>query len=93
MSKSYEEMMILYSRLDKNDKINEFSLLLEKTNQLISEILKMEKIENYTEIKKYDPIENNNLTENETFTFFYENLWNIKNKLLALLILNSSKNV
>jgi hypothetical protein len=91
MSKSYEDMMLLYSKLDINDKRNEFSSLLEKTNELISEILKIEEIENDTKIKNYDANKNSNLTEDEIFTFFYEDLWNIKNRLLALLILNSSK--
>ena len=91
MSKSYEDMMLLYSKLDINDKRNEFSSLLEKTNELISEILKMEQILSDTKIKNYDTNKNSNLTEDEVFTFFYEDLWNIKNRLLALLILNSSK--
>ena len=91
MSKSYEDMMLLYSKLDIIDKRNEFSSLLEKTNELISEILKMEQIENDVQIKNYDTNKNSDLTEDEVFTFFYEDLWNIKNRLLALLILNSSK--
>ena len=91
MSRSYEEMMLLYSKLDINDKRNEFSSLLEKTNQLIDELLKMEQIENDIKIKNYDSSKNSNLTEDEVFTFFYEDLWNIKNRLLTLLILNSNK--
>ena len=91
MSKSYEDMMLLYSKLDINDKRNEFSSLLEKTNQLISELLQMEQIENDIKIKNYDTNENKNLTEDEVFTFFYEDLWNIKNRLLTLLILKSNK--
>lgn len=93
MSKSYEDMMLLYSKLDINDKRNEFSSLLEKTNELIGEILKIEQIENDTQIKNYDPNENSDLTEDEVFTFFYEDLWNIKNRLLALLILSSSNDM
>jgi len=92
MDKSFEDMMLLYSKLDINDKRNEFSSLLKKTNELISEILKMNQIYNNTQIKNYDTNKNNNLTEDEMFTFFYEDLWNIKNRLLALLILNSSNN-
>ena len=91
MSRSYEEMMLLYSKLDINDKRNEFSSLLEKTNQLIDELLKMEQIENDIKIKNYDSSKNSNLTDDEVFTFFYEDLWNIKNRLLTLLILNSNK--
>ena len=93
MSKSYEDMMLLYSKLDIIDKRNEFSSLLEKTNELISEILKIQQIENDVQIKNYDTNKNSDLTEDEVFTFFYEDLWNIKNRLLALLILNSSKEI
>ena len=91
MSKSYEDMMLLYSKLNINDKRNEFSSLLEKTNQLIDELLKVEQIENNTQIKNYDTNEHKNLNEDEVFTFFYEDLWDIKNRLLALLILKSNK--
>ena len=91
MNSSYEEMMLLYSQLSINEKRNEFSSLLEKTNQLIGELLKMEQIENDMKIKNYDAMKDHSLTEDESFTFFYEDMWNIKNRLLALLILKSSK--
>ena len=91
MNSSYEEMMLLYSQLSINEKRNEFSSLLEKTNQLIGELLKMEQIENDMKIKNYDAMKDHSLTEDEAFTFFYEDMWNIKNRLLALLILKSSK--
>lgn len=91
MNTSYEEMLLLYSQLNMNEKRNEFSSLLEKTNQLISELLKMEQIENDMKIKNYDAMKDHSLNEDEIFTFFYEDLWNIKNRLLALLILKSSK--
>ena len=93
MNSSYEEMMLLYSQLNINEKRNEFSSLLEKTNQLIGELLKMEQIENDMKIKNYDAMKDHTLTEDEVFTFFYEDLWNIKNRLLALMILKSSKDV
>ena len=60
MDKSFEDMMLLYSKLDINDKRNEFSSLLKKTNELISEILKMNQIYNNTQIKNYDTNKNNN---------------------------------
>ena len=91
MNTSYEEMLLLYSQLNMNEKRNEFSSLLEKTKQLISELLKMEQIENDMKIKNYDTMKDHSLNEDEIFTFFYEDLWNIKNRLLALLILKSSK--
>ena len=91
MKSSYEEMMLLYSQLSTNEKRNEFSSLLEKTNELIGEVLKMDQIQNDMKIKNYNAMEDYELTEDEVFTFFYEDLWNIKNRLLTLLILKSNK--
>lgn len=91
MKSSYEEMMLLYSQLSLNEKRNEFSSLLEKTNELISEVLKMDQIQNDMKIKNYNAMNDHALTEDEIFTFFYEDLWNIKNRLLTLLILKSNK--
>ena len=91
MRSSYEEMMLLYSQLTTNEKRNEFSSLLEKTNELIGELLKMDQIKNDMKIKNYNTMNDQSLTEDEIFTFFYEDLWNIKNRLLTLLILKSNK--
>ena len=91
MKSSYEEMMLLYSQLDINEKRNEFSSLLEKTNELIGELLKMDDIQNDMKIKNYNAVDDQTLNEHEIFTFFYEDLWNIKNRLLTLLILKSNK--
>ena len=83
--------MELYKELSINEKRNEFSSLLEKTNQLITELLRVEQIENDLEIKNYNALDDANMTEDEIFTFFYEDLWNVKNRLLTFLILKSSK--
>ena len=91
MKSSHEEMMLLYSQLNINEKRNEFSTLLEKTNELIGELLKMDQIQNDMKIKNYNAMNDHFLTEDEVFTFFYEDLWNIKNRLLTLLILKSNK--
>ena len=88
---SHEEMMLLYDKLNINEKRNEFSSLLEKTNQIISELLKMEQIENDLKIKNYNALDDVLMSEAEVFTFLYEDLWNIKNRLLSFLILKSSK--
>ena len=92
MNSSYEQMMKLYDELNINEKRNEFSSLLEKTNQLIGELLKMEQIESDLTIKNYDVLDNAMMNESQAFTFFYEDLWNIKNRLLSFLILKSNKN-
>lgn len=91
MSSNHEKMMELYNKLSINEKRNEFSSLLEKTNQLIGELLKIEQIENNIDVKNYNKLNDSKLTEDEIFTFFYEDLWNVKNRLLTLLILKSSK--
>ncbi len=91
MSSGHEEMMSLYSQLNTNEKRNEFSSLLEKTNQIISELLRMEQIESDLKIKNYNSLDNALMTEDEIFTFFYEDLWNIKNRLLSFFILKSNK--
>lgn len=91
MMTSFNEMMELYDQLNVNEKRNEFSSLLEKTNQIISTLLKVEGIENNAEIKNYNSSTDATLTEGEMFTFLYEDLWNIKNRLLSFLILKSSK--
>lgn len=88
---SHEKMMQLYKELNINEKRNEFSSLLEKTNQLITELLRVEQIESDLEIKNYNALNDAGLTEDEIFTFFYEDLWNVKNRLLTFLILKSSK--
>ena len=91
MSSSHEEMMKLYEQLNINEKRNEFSSLLEKTNQIIGELLKMEQIESDLKIKNYNALDDVLMSEDEIFTFLYEDLWNIKNRLLSFLILKSSK--
>ena len=88
---NHEKMMELYKELSINEKRNEFSSLLEKTNQLITELLRVEQIENDLSIKNYNALDDANMTEDEIFTFFYEDLWNVKNRLLTFLILKSSK--
>ena len=91
MNSSHEEMMRLYDELSMNDKRNEFSSLLEKTNQIVSELLKIEQLQNDLKIKNYNSLYDSKLTESQMFTFLYEDLWNVKNRLLTLLILKSNK--
>lgn len=89
MSQEHKEMMELYKQLSLNDKRNEFSSLLEKMNQILTGLLAGERLTPLADIKNYDTNSDSSLTEDEIFTFFYEDLWNIKNRLLALLILKS----
>lgn len=79
-----DEMIKLYKKLDINNKRNEFSSLFQKTDKLLDELLIKEKITKETETKNYDL--NSDMNEEEMLLFFYEDLWNIKNKVLSLLI-------
>jgi hypothetical protein len=88
---NHEKMMELYKQLSINEKRNEFSSLLEETNPLITQLLRVEQIENDLDIKNYNALDDANKTEDEIFTFFYEDLWNVKNRLLTFLILKSRK--
>lgn len=91
MKQNYEQMMKIYSSLSLNDKRNEFSSLLAKTNELINILLKYDQIESDLSIKNYNSSLDSKLTEDEMFTFFYADLWNIKNKLLSLIIFKSNE--
>ena len=53
----------------------------------------MEQIENNLKIKNYDANKDLYLSESQILTYFYEDMWNIKNKLLTLLIFKSNKNL
>ena len=90
MRTELNKMMELYDGLSLNDKRNEFSSLLEKSNEIINTLLKMEQIENDLKIKNYNSASDSKMTEGEMLTFLYEDMWNIKNKLLTLLIFKSN---
>ena len=80
-----EEMIELYKKLSNNEKRNELSSLLTKTDKLLDELLKIGHIQINTQTKNYD--KNENMKEEDMLLFFYEDLWNIKNKILTLLVL------
>jgi len=83
-----KELLKLYSELSKDDKRNEFSSLLIKIDNLLNELISQNKIPKMIEIKNYDIVSGKTMTEEELLGFFYEDLWTIKNKILALLISN-----
>lgn len=89
---TYEEMMNLYDKLNINDKRNEFSSLLGKTDEIINILLRMENLQNELQVKNYDSSSDSEFKESDMLTFFYEDLWNIKNKLLMLLVFKSNSN-
>lgn len=85
-----EKMIELYKQLNINEKRNEFSLLIEKLDYLVSQIMTKQGIENNIEIvKNYNSVSQKEQTEDDMMLFFYEDLWNIKSKVLAILADNS----
>lgn len=88
-----EKMIELYKQLNTNDKRNELSSLIEKLDQLVNQIMIQKGIENnYKQAKNYDSINQNMETEDDMLLFFYEDIWNIKSKILALLAHNLGGN-
>lgn len=84
-----EKMIQLYKELNTNDKRNEFSSLVEKIDFLVTQIMNQNGIENKIEkVKNYDSVSQSYQTEDDMLLFFYEDLWNIKSKILAILAKN-----
>ncbi len=88
---SNENLISLFKELDINDKRNEYSNLFIKMNDILTAMLQELGYEENLAVKNYDKNKDNALDENEILTFFYEDLWTIKNKLLLLYSLNKNK--
>ena len=80
-----ENMIELYKQLSISNQRNEFSSLLIKIDTLLNTLLDQKNLQNNIPIKNYDITNGESLTENEMLAFFYEDLWNLKNKILLLL--------
>ena len=80
-----ENMMNLYKKLNIDNKRNEFSSLLLKVDTLLNTLLAQKELNNNTTVKNYDINAGSKFNEDETLTFFYEDLWSLKNKILLLM--------
>lgn len=86
-----EEMIKLYKELNTNEKRNELSNLLIKIDQLINQVLLNQNI-NYDylkSVKNYDSTIQALEKEDDMLLFFYDDVWNLKTKILALLTNNN----
>ena len=85
------EMKELYKQLDLNEKRNEFNELLIKMEVLLNALLAQNNISTDTIVRNYNSINDKFLTESETLSLFYEDLWNLKNKILLILTIANNK--
>ena len=95
MQNEIDKLLELYKGLDTNNKRNELSSLIEKINNIINEILKLENEKNIFSVKNYDSINHKNMKEEELLSFIYEDIYSLKNNLLLLLtvIINEKNNI
>lgn len=80
-----EEMKNAYMQLDINDKRNQLSDELLIIFELIKRYENAKGINPITQVKNYDIVNDKNLNEDEILTFFYEDVYNIQQELIALL--------
>ena len=86
-----QNMLDLYKQLSIDDQRNEFSALLMKIDDLLNVLINEKKLNSDIKVKNYDVNMGSSLSESDMLTFFYEDIWNLKNKILMLLTLESSK--
>lgn len=85
-----EKMIELYKQLTTNEKRNELSSLIGKLDQLVTQMMIQNGVDyNLKMAKNYDSIKQQLQTEDDLLLFFYEDIWNIKSKILAILANNS----
>ena len=84
-------MIDVYKKLNINDKRNEFSTLLMKMDNLLNSLILQENLKPLNKVKNYDLNKDFNLSESDALVFFYEDVWNLKNKILLLTALESKK--
>ncbi len=76
----------LYTELSLIDKRNELSSLIQKIDELLTTSLNNKNIKIDSKSKNFNIKENNNMDENEMLAFIYEDLLEIKNKLLLMMV-------
>lgn len=82
-----EEMKLMYSKLSTNEKRNEFSSLLVKLDKLVDQLIMENQINlKFKSVKNYDSSVQSTQNEDELLTFFYDDVWRIKSKILAILV-------
>ena len=83
-----EEFKNSFDILDIDEKRNQISNELMRINAYIAQLELKNNIKNSTEIKNYNPVEDNMLDESEILTYFYEDIYNIEQELVKILSLS-----
>ena len=83
--------MDLYKQLSLSNQRNEFSTLLMKMDDLLNVLIAKKNLQDATKVKNYDVNIGSNLSESDMLAFFYEDIWNLKNKILMLLAIDSQE--
>lgn len=86
-----ENMMDLYKQLSLANQRNEFSSLLMKMDDLLNVLIAKKNLQDATKVKNYDVNIGSNLSESDMLAFFYEDIWNLKNKILMLLAIDNQE--
>lgn len=92
MNEGLFEVLEFYSKLSLNSKRNEISGLIEKLDGIVSNLLSLDSIPVGTSAKNYDSVNDLKKTEDEMLIFLYEDLWNLKTKLLLFMTSYIGKN-
>lgn len=83
--------MDLYKQLSLANQRNEFSSLLMKMDDLLNVLIAKKNLQDATKVKNYDVNIGSNLSESDMLAFFYEDIWNLKNKILMLLAIDNQE--
>ena len=87
-----EELKKNFDILDINTKRNQISDELLIIGELIKNFELQYNVQPISTIKNYDSVNDKDLSESETLTFLYEDIYNIQQELITLLTAISQKN-
>jgi len=86
------ELIKAFNNLNIEDKRNQLSNELLSIHALITNIEKMHNIVPITNVKNYESALDQDKDEEEMLTYFYEDIYNIKQELITIITLFSNRN-
>ena len=63
-----------------------------KMDDMLNILIAKKDLQDTKKVKNYDINTDSNLSEKEMLVFFYEDIWNLKNKIISLLVSESNEN-